>query len=524
MTKHYSSGRALHEKILEGVNELADNVAATLGPRGRNVILHKKDAMPIVTKDGVTVAGFVEFEDPIKNTAAQIIKQVASNTNTLAGDGTTTSTVLTRAVLQEAQKYLIAGLPPVELKRGMDKAVEVLCECLTDMAVPVSSEEDIKHIATVSANGDRKIGELIAMAADQAGKDGAITVQDGKSIDTTLDLVEGFRFDSGYFSKSFVTDERRGLVKYDSPLVLVTDHKIDTVESILPVLELVARDSRPLVIVAEEVEGQALAAMIMNAVRGTLKVAAIKAPRYGQERRNILKDLCVSVGATFVSRESAMSLGDVELTHFGKCDRIEVSKSSTTIVGGKGDVDLVDERIESLKEEIRDTNDLTEGERIQERIVRLASGIAIIKVGGMTEVEMIERKHRIEDALEAVKAAQESGLVPGGGVALIRAAQEAREKITTDNEHQQIGAEIVLECIKSPLRQMAQNAGLSPDLIYNKVAAAEQNEGCDIASGEITNLVESGVVDPAKVTMTALQNAISAASTLITTNNAIVEC
>ena len=523
MTKHYSSGRTLHEKILEGVNELTDNVAATLGPRGRNVILHKKDAMPIVTKDGVTVAAFVEFDDPIKNTAAQIIKQAATNTNTLAGDGTTTSTVLTRAVLQEAQKYLIAGLPPVELKRGMGKAVEVICNSLTDMAVPVSSEEDIKHIATVSANGDTKIGELIALAADQAGKDGAITVQDGKSMETTLDLVEGFRFDSGYFSKSFVTDERRGIIKYDSPLVLVTDHKIDSVESILPVLELVARDSRPLIIVAEEVEGQALAAMIMNAVRGTLKVAAVKAPRYGQERRNILKDLCASVGATFVSRESTVSLADVELTHFGKCDKIEVSKSLTTIVGGKGDVERVDERIETLKEEIRNTNDLQECERIQERIVRLASGIAIIKVGGMTEVEMIERKHRIEDALEAVKAAQESGLVPGGGVALIRAAAAARESLSTENSHQQIGAEIVFECIKAPLRQMAENAGLSPDLIYSKVAELSQNEGCDIATGKIINLVEGGIVDPAKVTITALQNAISAASTLITTNNAIVE-
>ena len=486
MTKHYSSGRTLHEKILEGVNELTDNVAATLGPRGRNVILHKKDAMPIVTKDGVTVAAFVEFDDPIKNTAAQIIKQAATNTNTLAGDGTTTSTVLTRAVLQEAQKYLIAGLPPVELKRGMGKAVEVICNSLTDMAVPVSSEEDIKHIATVSANGDTKIGELIALAADQAGKDG-------------------------------------GIIKYDSPLVLVTDHKIDSVESILPVLELVARDSRPLIIVAEEVEGQALAAMIMNAVRGTLKVAAVKAPRYGQERRNILKDLCASVGATFVSRESTVSLADVELTHFGKCDKIEVSKSLTTIVGGKGDVERVDERIETLKEEIRNTNDLQECERIQERIVRLASGIAIIKVGGMTEVEMIERKHRIEDALEAVKAAQESGLVPGGGVALIRAAAAARESLSTENSHQQIGAEIVFECIKAPLRQMAENAGLSPDLIYSKVAELSQNEGCDIATGKIINLVEGGIVDPAKVTITALQNAISAASTLITTNNAIVE-
>ncbi len=522
MTKHYSSGRALHEKLLEGINDLADNVASTLGPRGRNVILHKEGHSPIVTKDGVTVANFINFDDPVKNVGAEIIKQAASNTNVSAGDGTTTSTVLSRAILQQAQKYLVAGSSPVELKRGMDKTVEAIVGNIKGLARPVETQEDIKHIATISANNDKSIGELITMAIDQAGKDGAITVEDGKSIETTLDVVEGFRFDSGYFSKSFITNQRKGAIKYDSPIMLITDYKIDSVDVIYPVLELAARDGRPLVIVAEEVEGQALAALIMNSTRGTMKVAAVKAPYYGEERRNTLKDLSVSVGATFISRESGIKLTDVKLDNLGTCDKIEVIKNHTTVVGGNGDIDTIEERIESLKEEIKQTSDMQECEKIQERITRLASGVAIIRVGGATEIEMIEKKHRIEDALEAVKSAQEEGMVSGGGVTLLRAAQDI-DYVEYDNEDQVLGKQIILSAIESPLRQMAINCGLSPDLIVEKVLASEEGLGYNFVTNNIADMFEEGVIDPAKVTRTALQNATSVSSTLITTNYAVIE-
>lgn len=522
MTKHYSSGRALHEKLLEGINDLADNVASTLGPRGRNVILHKEGHSPIVTKDGVTVANFINFDDPIKNVGAEIIKQAASNTNVSAGDGTTTSTVLSRAILQEAQKYLVAGSSPVELKRGMDKTVEAIVGNIKGLSRPVETQDDIRHVATISANNDKTIGDLITMAVDQAGKDGAISVEDGKSMETTLDVVEGFRFDSGYFSKSFITNQRKAAIKYDNPVILITDHKIDNVESIYPVLELAARDGRPLIVVAEEVEGQALAALIMNSTRGTMKVAAVKAPYYGEERRNTLKDLSVSVGATFISRESGIRLSDVKLDNLGTCDKIEVIKNHTTVVGGRGDVEVIEEKIESLKEEIKQTEDMRECEKIQERITRLASGVAIIRVGGATEVEMIEKKHRIEDALEAVKSAQEEGMVSGGGVALLRAAQEI-DYVEFDNDDQRLGKQIILSAIEAPLRQMAINCGLSPDLIVEKVLASENEVGYNFVTNEMTDLFEAGVIDPAKVTRTALQNATSVSSTLVTTNYAVIE-
>lgn len=522
MTKHYSSGRALHEKLLEGINDLADNVASTLGPRGRNVILHKEGHSPIVTKDGVTVANFINFDDPIKNVGAEIIKQAASNTNLSAGDGTTTSTVLSRAILQEAQKYLVAGSSPVELKRGMDKTVEAIVGNIKGLSRPVETQDDIRHVATISANNDKTIGDLITMAVDQAGKDGAISVEDGKSMETTLDVVEGFRFDSGYFSKSFITNQRKAAIKYDNPVILITDHKIDSVDSIYPVLELAARDGRPLIVVAEEVEGQALAALIMNSTRGTMKVAAVKAPYYGEERRNTLKDLSVSVGATFISRESGIRLSDVKLDNLGTCDKIEVIKNHTTVVGGRGDVEVIEEKIESLKEEIKQTEDMRECEKIQERITRLASGVAIIRVGGATEVEMIEKKHRIEDALEAVKSAQEEGMVSGGGVALLRAAQEI-DYVEFDNDDQRLGKQIILSAIEAPLRQMAINCGLSPDLIVEKVLASENEVGYNFVTNEMTDLFEAGVIDPAKVTRTALQNATSVSSTLVTTNYAVIE-
>ena len=521
MSKQYSSQTELHKKILEGVDILADNVASTLGPRGRNVILQEKGKRPITTKDGVTVAKFVELDDPMQNVGAQILKQASEQTNSKAGDGTTTSTVLARAILTQAQRYLIAGVSPIELKRGIDKAVEVIVERLKDMANPITSEEDINHIATISANGDETIGKLISMAVDQAGKDGAISIEEARSLETSLDVVEGFIFDSGFLAGAFVTDERKNAVVYDDPLLLITDHKIEHVEEILPILEIVAREGRPFIIVAENVEGQALAALIMNAARGTMKVAAVKAPRYGEERRAMLHDLALSTGATYVSRISGMKLQDVKLENLGSATKIESFKQLTTIAGGKGDWEQIEERIEAYKEELNQTDSMHECERIQERITKLASGIAIIRVGAATEIEMIEKKHRIEDALEAVKSAQMEGIVPGGGTALLRAVQGLT--VDVENEDQRLGVEIIKGAVEGPIRQMAKNAGTSPDIVVSSVEQEDFGYGWDFANNVLTNLLEDGIIDPVKVTRCALQNAASVATALITSNHAIIQ-
>lgn len=521
MSRKYESGTDLQQKILKGVNLLADNVASTLGPRGRNVILHHPGQNPVITKDGVTVAKFIELEDPFENVGAQIIKQAAAKTNAQAGDGTTTSVVLARAILKEAQRYLMAGSAPIELKRGMDKAVEAIVKNLKDMATPIMSMEDIAHIAKISANNDEVIGNLIAKAVDLAGKDGAITIEEARSLETSLEVAEGFRFDSGYLATAFITDEKRGLVKYDDALFLVTDEKVESVEDMMPALEIAARENRPFVIVAESIEGQALAALIMNAMRGTLRVVGVKAPRYGEERRNILKDLALSVGATFITRQNNLRLRDIKLTNFGKAKSFECSKTFTTIVGGSGDLAEIEKRIDVLKAELSQTEALTECERIQERITRLASGIAIIRVGAATEIEMIEKKHRVEDALEAVKSAQLEGIVPGGGVALIRAAKNA--VVTTANADQKLGVQIILEAIKAPLVQMSLNAGEPPDIVVSKVKNKKGSIGYDFVESKLTDLTEKGIIDPVKVTRCALQNAASVSSTLITTNHAIIE-
>jgi len=421
--KVYDNGLSLNTKLVNGINKLADTVSSTLGPKGRNVIIHPKGRSPIVTKDGVTVASFIDFEDPFENAGAQIIKQVSAVTATQAGDGTTTATVLARAIINQSQKYIIAGASPVELKRGMDKACQEIVKEIENISKPITSLEDIEHVALISANGDKNIAKLISTAVDRVGKDGAITIENGRSVDTSLDIVEGFRFDSGYLASAFINDERRGVVKYEDPYILVTDRKFDSVQDMLPVLELIAREGKPFVIVADEIEGQALAALIMNAMRGTMKVAAVKAPRYGEERRNIMKDLAISVGANFIATENGTKMSDVKLKDFGRAKKIEIAKSLTTIVGGHGGMEEVDRQIDIIKAELQQTENMYECERLQERITRLASGIGIIRVGAATEVEMIEKKHRIEDALEAVRSAQQEGIVPGGGVALIRATE-----------------------------------------------------------------------------------------------------
>ena len=519
MTKVYASNLDLQQKILNGINKLADNVAVTLGPKGRNVILAKKEGSPVITKDGVTVANFVDLEDPIENAGARILKQAASETNSLAGDGTTTSTVLARDIIENSQKYLIAGASPVEIKRGMDLALEQIVDKIKDISRPVESVEDVENIATISANNDEKIGKLIASAVDKVGQEGSILIEEAKSKETSLDLVEGFRFNSGYFAQAFVTNERKNCIEYDDALIFVTDHKIDAVKKILPVLELAARESRPLIIVAEQVEGQALAALIMNTVRGTMKVAAVKAPEYGNERINTMKDLCTATGAAFFSRASGKLIEEVKLSDFGMCKKIEVHKSGTTIMGGACDHEEVEKRIEALKNEIKQTEGMEECRALQRRITRLASGVAVIKVGAPTEVEMIEKKHRIEDALEAVRSAQQEGIVPGGGTTLLRCMDF---EVDCNNEDQEIGAEVLRRSLMAPIKQMAVNCGESPDLIVDKVLNSSV-QGWDFKNSQLVDMIEAGIIDPAKVTRTAIQNSVSAASTLVTSANAIVE-
>lgn len=520
--KVYNKETDLNQKIVSGVKKLSEAVGVTLGPKGRNVIIHQKGKQPFITKDGVTVASHVELEDPFENAGAQVLKQVSQRTVEDCGDGTTTSTILASALLIKAQKYITAGSSPTDIRRGMEKATEAVVEKLKAMAQPISSVEEIEHIATVSANGDKKIGMLIATAVDKAGVDGAISIEEGRASDTKLDIVEGFQFDAGYASPQFITDERKGSVRYENALILVTDQDVHNVDDMLPVLELAARDKRPLVIVCESVEGQALAALIMNAVRGTMRVMAIKAPRYGQERKNLLSDLAVSVGATFIAKEQGMLLRDVKLTDLGSVKSVESLKNWSTFVGGKGDYEEIEKRIESLKAEIAQTDDIHECKRIQDRITRLAAGVAIISVGGTTEVDMIERKHRIEDALSAVKSAQEEGVLPGGGVALIRASKAL--KLKGENQDEQFGIQVVLDACEEPIKKIAENCGDKPDIVINAVKREMQLwNGYNFATGKICNMQQAGIIDPAKVTRCALQNAVSAASTLLTTNYAIIE-
>ena len=526
--KQFKQNASLNQAIVEGVNILADNVATTLGPRGRTVAMfHKEQGVPVITKDGVSVASFIELEDPFQNLGAQIIKQAAKQTVETAGDGTTTSTVLARAILNEGQRYITSGVSPVELKRGIDKAVETIVEKLETLSRPIETVDDILHIATISANNDKGIGTLISTAVDKAGKDGAVLVEEARSNKTSLDLIEGFRFDSGYASTSnqFINNERAGSVDFEDSIILVTDEAITSVDQIMPTLQIAARDRRPLFIVSNDIEGQALAALIANVNRpahaNPMKIAAVKAPRYGEERRQIMKDLALSVGATFITRETGLTLRDVSLNDLGQAKKINVLKGWTTIIGGKGDGLGIEERIEAIKTEIRQTEDLHECERLQERITRLASGVAVIRVGAATEVEMIEKKHRIDDALEAVKSAQEEGIVPGGGVALIRAITGL--SVDTDNEEQALGAQIVLKACESPLRTMARNAGESEDIIVQRVRDAQGDEGYDFLNRCMVSTYSKGIIDPKKVTRCALQNAASAAGTLLTTSHAIVK-
>ena len=520
MTTQLSHGPELRNKVLDGVNTLADYVATTLGPKGQNVLIHQKDRRPFVTKDGVTVAQNVNFEDPHMNAGAEVVKQVSAMTNAEAGDGTTTSTVLAREILVQANKHIASGTSPIEIKRGLEQCLAESFQVISEISQPISSAEDVKHIATISANNDSTIGNLVATAVDKVGKNGTVTIEEARSLETSLDLVEGFRFDSGYAATAFVTDERRGTCRYESPMFLVTDTKVDQVNQILPALEIAARESRPFIIVAEEVEGQALAALIMNTMRGSMKVAAVKAPRYGEERRAIMSDLAIATGAKFFQQSRGDNLADVSLVDFGKASTVEITKNTTTVVDGEGDYEKIDETIEKIKVEIQQTDDIHEAGRLQDRVTRLSSGVAIIRVGASSEVEMIEKKHRIEDALEAVRSAQQEGIVPGGGMTLLKISNSINPNFITQD--QATALSIFKRALQAPYRTMATNAGLSPEICLMKVEDATGFDGVNFSTGEKENLKDSGVLDPAKVTRCALKNAVSVAGTLLLTNHSIV--
>jgi chaperonin GroEL len=519
---HILFGDDIRQKLISGANKLADAVASTLGPRGQNVILYKRGSDPVITKDGVTVARIVELDDDYEQAAVEVLRQAALETEKTSGDGTTTSTVLARAILTTAQKHIAAGASSTDVKRGIDMAVNALVKEISSMAQPVSSEEEIQHVATVSANGDSTIGSLIAEAVASAGKDGAITIEESRSLDTSLEIVEGYSFQGGYVSPQFITDERRGTVNYKDALILVTDATLDNVEELLPILEIVARDGRPFVVVAEEIEGQLLAALIVNRMRNNMKIVAVKAAQYGEQRRSTLEDLAVITGGKFISKDSGVRLHDVKLEHLGSAKKVEISKYNTTIAGGKTDYTDLDERVERLRNQIEETDNLAEAERIQERVTRLSSAIAIIKVGGATEIEVTEKKHRVEDALEAVRSAQEEGVVPGGGTALLKAARAI--EIEPANQDQLRGAEALLEACFAPITQILSNAEISSDIVINSLSFDDhdKNVGFNVRTEKFEDLIETGVIDPAKTVKCALQNAASAAGTLLTTNCAVL--
>ena len=528
MSKIFCAGEDFRKKMAEAALVLSDFVGATLGPRGRNVLLHKAGESPFITKDGVTVAEYLDLEDPVKNAVSKIIKQAAAQTNHDAGDGTTTSTVLATSFLIEGLEALEEEHSPIEIKKGIEKAVKSLVQILEEDSIPIRSAEDVKHIATISASGDTQIGSMVSLAVDKVGKNGSITVEESRSFDTVLDLSEGFKFNSGYVATAFVTDERRAVIRYDNPVFLVTDAKISTVESILPALEVAARENRPFVIVADEIEGQALAALIMNAVRGTMKVCAIKAPSYGEERKGILSDLAIATGAKFVTTREGDSLEKVSLVDFGSAKTVEVSRSSTIIVGASGSITEVSDRINLLKNLAKEADSEQQAKRVQDRITRLSSGVAVIRVGGSTQVEVTEKKHRVEDALEAVRSAQEEGVLSGGSVSLLKAvAQVSLAPPEFENTEQKVGFEIALRACCVPFKRMAKNCGITtscgiPGLVL-EVSTDSDGLGYDFRTGEKVNMYERGIIEPAKVTRCSLQNAASVAAALLTANHIIVD-
>jgi chaperonin GroEL len=513
---------AARQSILRGVTKLSKAVVATLGPKGRNVVIDKKFGSPTVTKDGVTVAKEIELEDSYENMGAQMVREVASKTSDVAGDGTTTATVLAESIYREGLKFVTAGANPIGIQRGIGKAVDAAVTQLDKIAKKVKDKEEIKQVATVSANWDTQIGDIIADAMDKVGKDGTITVEEAKSIETTLDVVEGMQFDKGYLSPYFVTNAETMEAKQEDPYILIYEKKISNLKDMLPLLEKAARTGKPLLIIAEEVEGEALATLVVNKLRGTLNVCAVKAPGFGDRRKAMLEDIAVLTGGKFISEDLGIKLENIELTDLGRAKSVVIDKENTTIVEGAGKNSEIQGRVNQIRRQIEETTSDYDREKLQERLAKLAGGVAVINVGAATETEMKEKKMRVEDALHATRAAVEEGIVAGGGVALIRCIS-AIETVKGANEDENIGVGIVKRAVESPLRALAQNAGVEGSVIVEAVKKSKGNEGYNVATGEYEDLVKAGVVDPKKVTRSALQNASSIAGLLLTTECLITD-
>ena len=510
-------------KLKKGVDQLAEAVKVTLGPKGRNVVIDKKFGSPTITKDGVTVAKEIELADPIENMGAQMVKEVATKTSDLAGDGTTTATVLAQAIFREGLKNVTAGANPMELKRGIDKAVELIVEELSRFSVKTTGRKEIAQVGAISANNDKEIGDLIAEAMEKVGKDGVITVEEAKGLDTTLETVDGMQFDRGYLSPYFVTDPEKMEAALEAPYILIHDKKISAMKDLLPVLEKVAQTGKPLLIIAEDIEGEALATLVVNKLRGTLKVAAVKAPGFGDRRKEMLLDIAKLTGGKVISEELGFKLENAVLADLGSAKRVTVDKDNTTLVDGKGKEGDVQGRIKEIRAAVEKSTSDYDREKLQERLAKLAGGVAVINVGAATETEMKEKKARVEDALHATRAAVEEGIVPGGGVALIR-AQSVLEKVKGLTEDEKIGVDIVRRAIEEPIRAISINAGVEGSIVLAKVKESkEKNFGYNAATDTYEDLVKSGVIDPTKVTRTALQNAASIAALLLTTECVVVE-
>ena len=511
------------EKMLNGVDILADAVKVTLGPKGRNVVIEKSFGAPRTTKDGVSVAKEIELEDKFENMGAQMVREVASRTNDEAGDGTTTATVLAQAIVREGMKSVAAGMNPMDLKRGIDLAVKKVVENIQSIATPIKGSEEIAQVGTISANGEKEIGDMIAHAMEKVGNEGVITVEEAKSLETELDVVEGMQFDRGYLSPYFITDADKMVADLEDPFILLFEKKLSSLQAMLPVLEAVVQSSRPLLIIAEDVEGEALATLVVNKLRGGLKIAAVKAPGFGDRRKAMLEDIAVLTGGTVVSEDIGIKLENVTLDMLGTAKKVNITKDDTTIVDGAGDKEAIEGRVAQIRRQIEDTSSDYDREKLQERLAKLAGGVAVIKVGGASEIEVKERKDRVDDALNATRAAVEEGLVPGGGIALLKAGK-ALDGLEGENDDQTQGVAIVARAVQAPIRQIAENAGVEGSIVVGKVLeSSDVNFGYNAQTEVYEDLVKSGVIDPAKVARIALQDAASVAALLITTEAAVAE-
>ena len=511
------------QKMVKGVNTLADAVKVTLGPKGRNVVLEKSFGAPLITKDGVTVAKEIELEDKFENMGAQMVKEVASKANDEAGDGTTTATVLAQSIVNEGLKAVAAGMNPMDLKRGIDKATDAIVEEIKKLSTPCDTTKSIEQVGTISANSDKSVGEIIAQAMEKVGQEGVITVEEGQSLVNELEVVEGMQFDRGYLSPYFINNQEKMQVELEDPYILLVDKKISNIRELLPVLENVAKAGKPLMIIAEDIEGEALATLVVNNMRGIIKCAAVKAPGFGDRRKAMLQDLAILSGGTVISEEVGLSLENVALEDLGSAKKVNIDKENTTVVGGKGEQADIDARVEQIRKEIENSSSDYDKEKLQERVAKLAGGVAVIKIGAATEMEMKEKKARVDDALHATRAAVEEGVVPGGGTALLYAVNSLK-KLQPENNDQQVGINIVRRALQAPVRQIAENAGFDGAVVAGKLLEGKtKTQGFNAQSGEYVDMLKAGIIDPTKVVRTALQDASSVAGLLITTEAMVAE-